>query len=529
MFKKLFPPKPVADNSINFKGINNSTITISLGESQQTVKIDDLRAMLEEIISNSRQQNSQSQTLTPQQRYDMALQEVAFKHDLQPEELSKAINAWTAAVKADQQASPYDLALAEYKANHFDKAAEQANIAYEQAMQAREQATSEAIKAAHLEGDAYETLANYELALVAYRKAVALLNKAQQPLLWAEKQNKVAQMLFYLAHYRETEPLWQEILTIREQKPGSNHTETACVLNNLAQVMKATNRLNEAEPLMRSALAIDEASFGNNHPHVANRLNNLALLLKATNRLAEAESLMRRALSIDEANGSEYPNVAIRLNNLATLLLDTNRLDEAEPLMRRALAIDGASFGCDHPKIATRLNNLAQLLQATNRLGEAEPLMRRALAIDKASFGSDHPKIAIRLNNLATLLYNTNRLGEAEQLMRRALAIDETNFGRDHPDVARDLNNLAQLLQDTNRMDEAEPLMRQHLLIFLKFTQNTDHQHPHLLKGISNYQNLLTKMQLSQIDINQRLQTLANEAGFSPPQWQALQAQWQGK
>jgi Tetratricopeptide repeat len=296
------------------------------------------------------------------------------------------------------------LALAEYKANHFDKAAEQAGLAYEQAMQMRQQATGEAIKAAHLEGDAYNVVAKYELALAAYRKAAALLDKSEQPLLWAKEQNMVARMLNKLARYRDAESIYKEILAIREQQLGANHTDTAVVLN-----------------------------------------------------------------------------------NLALLLQDTNRLGEAEPLMRRALAITEASFGSDHPKVAIRLNNLAQLLQATNRLSEAEPLMRRTLAIDEASFGSDHP------------------------------------------DVARDLNNLALLLQATNRLGEAEPLMRRAVLIVLQFTQNTGHKHQHLLLFVNNYQDLLTEMQLSKTDINQRLQTLANEAGFSPQQWQALQAQWQEK
>jgi hypothetical protein len=43
---------------------------------------------------------------------------------------------------------------------------------------------------------------------------------------------------------------------------------------------------------MRRALAIDETSYGSDHSQVAIRLNNLAQLLKATNRLAEAEPLI---------------------------------------------------------------------------------------------------------------------------------------------------------------------------------------------------------------------------------------------
>jgi len=284
--------------------------------------------------------------------------------------------------------------------------------------------------------------------------------------------------------------------------------------NELALFLLHAANHAEAEPLMRRALKIDEQSFGENHPKVAIRLNNLAQLLKATNRLAEAEPLMRRALKIFEQSfGENHPNVATALSTLAQLLQATNRLSEAEPLMRRALKIDEQSFGENHPKVAISLNNLAGLLQATNRLSEAEPLMRRALKIDEQSFGENHLTVAIRLNNLAQLLQATNRLSEAEPLMRRALKIDEQSFGENHPTVAIRLNNLAQLLQATNRLAEAEPLMRRHLEIFLQFTRETGHPHPHLHAAVKNYAYLLQAMGRSADDIRNNLEKLGKRFG----------------
>ena len=79
---------------------------------------------------------------------------------------------------------------------------------------------------------------------------------------------------------------------------GTEHSNAAGDLNNLAQLLQATNRLAEAEPLMARVVTIFEKSLGENHPNVATALNNLALLLQATNRLAEAEPLMRRMVEI---------------------------------------------------------------------------------------------------------------------------------------------------------------------------------------------------------------------------------------
>ncbi len=293
--------------------------------------------------------------------------------------------------------------------------------------------------------------------------------------------------------------------------------QTAGLMNQLGILLFTKAQHAEAEPLMRRALAIDESSFGSDHPEVAIDLNNLAALLQDTNRLAEAEPLMRRALAIGESSfGSEHPQVALRLNNLAALLQATNRLAEAEPLMARVVMICEKSLGENHPSVATAINNLAALLQATNRLAEAEPLMRRALAIDESSFGREHPNVARDLNNLARLLQDTNRLAEAEPLMRRALAIDEHSLGPDHPEVAIRLNNLALLLQDTNRLAEAEPLMRRHFAIFLNFTRQTGHSHPHLQAAFRNYASLLQEMGLSDAEVRQQLNDLRVEYGMAP-------------
>jgi len=92
--------------------------------------------------------------------------------------------------------------------------------------------------------------------------------------------------------------------------------------------------------------------------------------------------------------------------------------------------------------------------------------------------------------------------------MRRALQIDEESFGQNHPNVAIRLNNLAQLLKATNRLAEAEPLMRRHLEIFLQFTHDTGHPHPHLRDAVNNYASLLQAMGNSDDNIKSMIREL---------------------
>ncbi|MBX7206682.1 MAG: tetratricopeptide repeat protein [Verrucomicrobiaceae bacterium] len=389
----------------------------------------------------------------------------------------------------------HDLAFAAFALGDYGKAQSIAQSAAEFALQLAADQPADAaehrraaVNAHLLQHQAAQTAHDIPAAIRALQSAGALVDKAADPLLWAEVHEPLARFLLDHAHYDEADDLISDLVDIREEFQGEHHPDLAGTLLLWGGLLDAQGKYEGVISVTARAERIFAAQLPPQLTGVAAAINNRAQALKATNRLAEAEPLMRRALAIDEASfGKDHPNVAIGLNNLAQLLQATNRLAEAEPLMRRALAIDEASFGMDHPNVATSLNNLAGLLQDTDRLAEAEPLMRRALAIDEASFGKDHPDVARDLNNLAQLLKDTNRLAEAEPLMRRALAIDEASFGMDHPNVAIRLNNLAQLLQATNRLAEAEPLMRRVVLIVLRFTRTTGHPHPHLRTVLNNY------------------------------------------
>mgnify|MGYP002685705503 CR=1 FL=1 len=84
---------------------------------------------------------------------------------------------------------------------------------------------------------------------------------------------------------------------------------------------------------------------------------------------------------------------------------------------------------------------------------------------------------------------------------------------KNQPDIAIDLNNLAGLLQDTNRLEEAEPLMRRNVEIFLKFTRNTGHAHPHLQDAVHNYAGLLQAMGRSGEEIRATMAELGRRYG----------------
>lgn len=89
----------------------------------------------------------------------------------------------------------------------------------------------------------------------------------------------------------QAELLYKRVLTIREIVLGSDRSEVATSLNNLAGLYYTQGRYAQAEPLLKRSLAILEKTLGQDHPHVVASLNNLATLYKKSDRKKEAAAL----------------------------------------------------------------------------------------------------------------------------------------------------------------------------------------------------------------------------------------------
>ncbi len=89
----------------------------------------------------------------------------------------------------------------------------------------------------------------------------------------------------------------------------------------------------------------------------------------------------------------------------------------------------------------------------------------------------------------------------------QVVGIFEASYGSEQPNVATTLNNLASLLFSINRLGEAEPLMRRNAEILMAFSQQ-GFQHPNLEAALSNYRFLLQALDLSESEVQAKLQGL---------------------
>ncbi len=114
--------------------------------------------------------------------------------------------------------------------------------------------------------------------------------------------NAAGYLLFLLADYRASEPLYQRSLKITEKVLGPNHPDVATVLNDLALLYDKQGKYEAAEPLYQRSLTIAEKALGPNHPNVATVLKNLSDVYKKMGRDDEARNYSERSKQIEQKN-----------------------------------------------------------------------------------------------------------------------------------------------------------------------------------------------------------------------------------
>lgn len=139
-----------------------------------------------------------------------------------------------------------------------------------------------------------------------------------------------------LDRHGEALGLMAEAYNARKTLYGAGHPSTVAVIDLIAREYVDIGAYDRAEPLFAQIVQLREMQLGPDHPVVAAALQNHAYLLQTSGRHAQAEALMRRAVAIMEAR-SQDPREQIRYNaNWGVSLLDSGRPQEAMTAFRRA-------------------------------------------------------------------------------------------------------------------------------------------------------------------------------------------------
>ncbi|QTD49758.1 serine/threonine-protein kinase [Sulfidibacter corallicola] len=382
----------------------------------------------------------------------------------------------------------------------------------------------------HSRGKMWFLRGQYQDAKEAFAEAAAnidLLPVAERSLLLSDR----AELQLELGHYEQAIEQQKQLLTLRQELYGEQHSQVAETLADLSMIYTEMDQYDQAEAYMNQSEEIYRQIFGERHPHLvncllrrgllarlkgesdpaaehlreaqalardllgedhpvtANVLNHLAILHRFTGDYEASETLLKQALDIRRrVLGADHPQVALCLDSLAYLMLDRDDLAAAEAMLRRALEIKIARLGEKHPAVADSIEALAQVYSSKNDFKEAEPLLRKALGIKMQVMGENHRVVTTMLNNLASILQDRGDFDAAEPLYRRALANTKETLGEEHLYVAIYQSNLAGLLRDKGNHAEAQTLYREALRL-IRTQMGEDH--PYVPTAINNLAKVL--------------------------------------
>jgi serine/threonine-protein kinase len=344
-------------------------------------------------------------------------------------------------------------------------------------------------------GTVYESLGLYDRAEGLLRDSLGIRRRVL-----GSEHSDVATSLRNLAHvllnkgdYTGAEALYRESLVMSRKAYGNEHPDVASNLSGLGSVLDRKGDYGGAEALYREALAMRRRLLGNEHPKVAESLSDLAAVLDESGRdYAGAEALDREALAIfRKLLGNDHPSVAITLTNLAVVLDDKGDYAGAVPLYREALAMSRKLHGNEHPSVATILTNLAVVLNQEGDHVEAEAIGREAVAMWQRLLGSKHPFVASTMMTLGHALHDQGKLPEAEEAFRESLEIRRKALPPQHVDTAYSLVGLAEVLAEEGRTPQAEAMLREGLEIQRKALPNG---HPDIAEAESDLAACLIRM-----------------------------------
>lgn len=259
---------------------------------------------------------------------------------------------------------------------------------------------------------------------------------------------------------------FEQILKIRENYHGSDHSKVAEVLISLGRTEENLGNNQKAKELLERALKIQDSHYGSESSEIVGTLANLGCIYGKLGNPQKNKELLECALKIQERYyGPDHFEVAIIMVNLSIAYGNLGDPLKKKELLDRALKIQERHYGTDHFAVAGTLVNLGNAYGALGGLQKQKELLEKALEIQKKCCSSDHFSIAITLNNLGAIYLRLGDLHGARELLEQASTIKEKHYGINHCELASTLVNLSTIYRNLGNNQKGKELLERALRI----------------------------------------------------------------
>lgn len=152
-----------------------------------------------------------------------------------------------------------------------------------------------------------------------------------------------------------------QALAMKEKELGADHIGLRLTLEKLARIYRkqVPPRYADSEAVLRRLLLVTRKEFGSNHMETAKVLNNVGEVVQASGRPEECVELLEQALNaVLKSQGAAHQDSINSMENLALVHHIGGNFDKAEPLLLRMLEAQEKVLGNKHVGIVKTLDLL---------------------------------------------------------------------------------------------------------------------------------------------------------------------------
>ena len=253
-----------------------------------------------------------------------------------------------------------------------------------------------------------------------------------------------SKFLYDYGKYKEAEPIYLRLISLREGTKGKENSDTATSYNDIGTTYKEQGDYTKALEYYFKALDIQEKVLGKEHPDTATSYNNIGSVYDDQGDYPKALEYYSKALDIHEkVLGKEHPSTATSYNNIGGVYKSQGDYPKALEYYSKALDIQEKVLGKEHPSTATSYNNIGGVYHSQGDYTKALEYYFKALDIFKKVLGEEHPNTAASYNNIGSVYDDQGDYPKALEYYSKALDIHEKVLGKEHPSTATSYNNIA--------------------------------------------------------------------------------------
>ena len=164
------------------------------------------------------------------------------------------------------------------------------------------------------------------------------------------------------------------------------------LLDDYSSFLHNYGKYKEAEPIYLHLISLREGTKGKEHPSTATSYNNIGLTYDYLGDYTKALEYLQKALDIREkVLGKEHPDTATSYNNIGSVYDDQGDYTKALEYYFKDLAICEKVLGKEHPSTATSYNNIGMVYKSQGDFPKAIQYLQKAFDIRKQKLGPNHP------------------------------------------------------------------------------------------------------------------------------------------